>query len=289
MGTCWNCGTQITLKNEEVKCDNCKKVINYCCNYCKEWFSLYDESSNLKIKECKVCGYFICPKCGTCSQNCLKEIWQNEITKILSPEINYQNTPKLQLKINRILDFIESIKINHEQITCPNRKVSITYAKNRIKSCFVRILGYKCRDKKDLDKFKERFEEISNVNLGTQLTINQIREEGSYGQEYRDVFNLCVCLGKLKKQIARKTIDGEEIEFECWRRVEEGPCQLFDAKELMKKKCPKCKEKYDIEKEYCINEKCIYKKGKLTGQNRKLKLSISNKDICQLNRGGFKK
>lgn len=288
MGICWNCGTQITLKEEEIKCDNCGKVINYQCNYCHKWFLIYDEKREERVKECGICGFFICPYCGTCSQDCEKLKWQIEINKILSPEISYSTFPNLQEKINSLLNLIEEIKINKEQRQCP-KGVPITYAKNRIKSCIVRMLGYRTKSDKDLKAFVKRYQEIINVPIGIQLTINQSREEGSYGQEYRDIFNLAICRGKLKKQIIKKEIDGERKEIEVWRRVEDGQCPKLNTEKLLLKICSKCKKEYPLEspQEYCG---CYtYTKGKNKGWHPKLKLKISNKDICQLNRGSFLK
>lgn len=290
MSKCWNCGTELTLKDEEIKCDSCGKIVNFCCNSCHKWFSLYDEKKETKIKECSICGFFVCPYCGTCSPSCNKELWQIDITKILSPEITYSKFPNLQEKINLLLELIEDIKVNHDQVVCPERKVSITYAKNKIKSCVVRTEGYRCKNLLDVQKFRERLEKIGNVDIGIQLTINQSREEGTYGQEYRDVFNTCVCLGKLKKEIIKKDFDGTLKEIEVWRRVEIGQCPYLDLTDLIIKVCPnpKCKiNKFPLEAEYC--HECIYQKGKNKGQPYKLRLKISNKDICKLNRGLFKK
>lgn len=288
MGKCWNCFKEITLNEKEVRCDNCGKKINYQCHNCHKWFSIYDDKIKERRKECGVCGFFICPTCGVCGINCQKDLWNTEIMKILAPKIRYDNIPTLKEKVNKLLLFIEEIKLNREQKSCP-RNVPISYAKQRIKSFIVRTAGYRCKSDLDIRKFKERVEEIMNIPLGIQLTINQSREEGSYGQEYRDAFNYCICLGKLKEQKVKKDIDGEEKEFYVYRRVEDGSCPLLDLNELIIKFCPKCKEKYSLEKEFCDKTECVNKKGKYIGQNRKLKLKISNKDICQLNRGSFKR
>jgi len=280
MGTCYNCGIEITLKEEEVVCDNCGKVVNYPCHYCKKWFSIDD------TKLCGVCGFYVCPYCGTCGTDCQKEMWQTRITKILSPEISYETFPKLQEKINKLLELIEEIKISHDKRECP-KGVPITYAKNRIKSCIVRMKGFRVKNNADMRAFQRRIEEVGDLNIGETLTINQVREEGNYGQEYRDVFNYCVCLGKLKKEKRKKLIDDEEIEIEVYKRTENGICSNLNLKDLIIKYCPKCKEKYSLDDENCLN--CFYKKGKNIGKPFKLKLRISNKDICQLNRGEFEK
>lgn len=280
MGTCHNCGIQITLKDEEVICDNCGEVVNYPCHYCKKWFSIDD------TKLCGVCGFYVCPYCRTCRKDCQKEMWQTKITKILAPEISYETFPKLQEKINKLLELIEEIKISHDKRECSNG-VPITYAKNRIKSCIVRMKGYRVKSEEDMNAFKQRMEEVGNIDVGNILTINQAREDGTYGQEYRDVFNLCICLGKLKKERIKKLIDDEEVEIEVYKRVGNAQCPFFDIEKLIIKFCPKCKKEYSPNEENCPI--CFYKKGKNIGKPFKLKLRISNKDICQLNRGEFEK
>lgn len=288
MGKCWNCNTEITLKEEDIKCNECGKIVNYQCHACHKWFSIYDEKTEVKRKECKICGFFVCEYCGSCGMYCEKDLWQTQIMKILAPEINYQTIPNLQNKINNLLSFIEEIKISHDQKQCP-KKVPITYAKGRIKNSIARMKGYRIKSNSDLQKFNERVEEILSIPLGIQLTINQSREDGSYGQEYRDVFNYCICLGELKKQKIKKDFDGEEREIEIYRRINNGVCQFLDLKDLLLKICPKCKKEYPQDSliEYC--DCYVYQKGKKQGQNPKLKLKLSNKDTCQLNRSLFKK
>jgi hypothetical protein len=280
MGSCYNCGKEITLKDEEVICDNCHKVINYPCHYCKQWFDISE------TKECLVCGFYICPKCGTCGEDCQKDKWQTSITKILSPEITYTTFPSLQEKINKLLSLIEEIKISHDKKECLNG-VPITYAKSIIKSCIVRMFGYRVKSNEDMKEFEQRLEEVLNIQIGNTLTITQTRENGTYGQEYRDVFNYCICVGKLKKEKIKKLIDGEEIEFEVYKRTETAQCPYLDIKKLIIKFCPKCKKECQLNEENCST--CFYKKGKNIGQPFMLKLRISNKDTCQLKRGEFEK
>jgi hypothetical protein len=286
MGNCWNCGKQITLKDDEVRCDACGEVINYQCLVCHGWFSIWDEKTGEKIKQCGICGFFPCVYCGVCSPSCEKNLWQSQIKKILSPEIRLDNTPNLQEKINRLSEYIEEIKIGHEQRVCPN-KVSISYTKGRIKGCYVRTEGYRCKNLLDIQKFRERIDKVADVEEGTILTINKTREEGTYGQEYRDVFNACICLGKLKKEKTEKIIEGEKTTIEVWKRVQNEQCPYLDLKNLILKFCPECKRNYTPNYNQC--SVCVIKKGNNKGQPRQLKLKISNKDICQLNRGFFKR
>jgi hypothetical protein len=280
MGSCYNCGKEITLKNEEVKCDNCGKVVNYPCHYCKQWFDISE------TKECLVCGFYVCTYCGTCGVDCQKDKWQTSITKILSPEITYTTFPNLQDKLNKLLSLIEEIKISHDKKECING-VPITYAKSRIKSCIVRMFGYRVKSNEDMKAFRKRVEEVGSIDIGKTLTISQSREDGTYGQEYRDIFNYCICMGKLKKEKIKKLIDGEEIEFEVYKRTATAQCPYLDIEKLIIKFCPICKHEYSLDNENCT--KCIYKKGNKKGQPYKLKLRISNKDTCQLKRGDFEK
>jgi predicted RNA-binding Zn-ribbon protein involved in translation (DUF1610 family) len=286
MGTCWSCGKELSLQKDDTKCDSCGEEIYYRCNNCKELFLVYDEEIKQKRRECKVCGYFQCPHCGVCSLECERELWQTEITKILAPEITYTTYPSLQKKINRILEYIEDIKLSKEQKSC-ERDIPITYAKSRIKRAIIRMRGYKTKNKNDMDKFKERYEKVMDVQVGTELTINQSREAGTYGQEYRDIFNFAICRGKLKIIKVKKMVDGEEKEFLVYKRVENGDCKYLDMKDLVVKYCPSCKKIYDSKEWFCST--CQYKKGSKIGQYKPLKVKISNKDTCQLNRGCFKK
>lgn len=283
MSKCYNCGSEFTLKNEEVRCDNCKKKVNFPCHNCGKWFSISDEENN-KIKECKVCGFFVCPNCGTCGPNCQKNNWYVELKKII------QNDSI----IKKVIEFIEEIKLNKDQKSCL-RGVPISYAKGRIKSCFVRMQGFRIKNDLDLQRFKERVKQVTDLEinpLGKQFTINQTREAGSYGQEYRDVFNYLICKGKIKPIKIKKIVGDKEIEYNGFERIETSDCPLFDAKDLIQKECPnkKCKIGiYPLSEIECCCPECKYKKGKNKGQFYKLKLKISNKDICQLNCGDFKK
>lgn len=286
MSKCYNCGMKFTLKPEDIKCDSCGKIVNFVCHNCKEWFSIYDEENEIKLKECGVCGFFICPNCNVCGINCQKEQWHKKIKNILLNE-------KLNIdkKIILICDYIEEIKISKKQRVC-YRKVPISYARNRIKSCIVRMKGFRIKDEEDMRVFSQRVEKVLDKKIGEILTVNNSREKGSYGQEFRDVFNFCLCTGKLEKIKIKKLIDGEEVEFEAYKRVEKGSCPYLDVKDLIVKICPnkECKIKtYPLSQEECCDPRCNYKTGKNKGKPRKLKLKISTKDICQLNKGDFKK
>jgi len=99
-------------------------------------------------------------------------------------------------------------------------------------------------------------------------------------------------LGKLQKVNIKKLINNEEIEFIGYKRIENGTCPFLDLKDLIVKKCPnkECKIKsFPLSETHCCDPRCNYKSGKNKGQPRKLRLKISTKDICQLNRNKFKK
>ncbi|MHA1201319.1 MAG: hypothetical protein ACTSQ4_02205 [Candidatus Heimdallarchaeaceae archaeon] len=282
MSQCYNCGTEFTLSNEEVKCDSCHKQVNFPCHNCKQWFSISDNEGK-KLKGCAYCGFFTCPNCNTCGPSCEKSDHIQKVIEIINSE------KEIYEKAKDISDYFGDVKLGRDRRICP-RNVSISYAKSRIKRCFVKLKGHRIKNDFDLEKFKERFDLITDKPLGTKFTINQTREEGSYGQEFRDVFNLCICLGKLKKIKIVKKIDAEDIEYEGYKRIEESTCPKFDAEKLITKECSnkKCKIKsYPESQNECLCPECRYVKGVKKGQLRKLNLKISNKDICQLNRGDF--
>jgi len=274
MSKCYDCGTEFTLKEEEIKCDSCGNVVNFPCWNCKQWFSIAE------TKNCKTCGNYVCSHCGSCGEGCQKGMWCSRLKDILGIEIEEE-------KIQKILNLIEEIKIGKDRRCCPHG-VSISYAKGRIKSCIVRMKGYRIKNPADQKQFNKRVEEVIDIPLGTQLTVNQSREDGSYGQEYRDVFNLCICQGILEKKLIKK----EDIEYEMFERCEKGQCPMLDLNKLIIKVCKnkKCKIKeFPLSQTECCSPFCRYKKGSKKGQFFPLELKISNKDICQLNRGDFKK
>jgi len=278
MGTCYNCNTEFTLKEGEIKCDSCGKIVNFPCHNCGNWFSIAD------TKLCKTCGFYICPGCKICGIDCQKSEWTLRIKEIFGIELTEE-------KLKQLLDLIEEIKIGKERRCCPHG-VSISYAKARIKGCVIKMLGYRIKSKEDLNKFLERYDNITDVDLGKILTINQSREAGSYGQEYRDVFALAICRGKLKLKKIKKIINEKEIEYEVYERCETGQCPKLDMTNLIIKVCPnpKCKIKeFPLSQTQCCCPECKFKKGTKKGEFYPLKLKISNKDVCQLNRGDFKK
>jgi len=276
MGKCYNCQTEITLKDEETRCDNCGEVVNYCCWNCKKWFGV-DE-----VKECKVCGFYVCPDCGLCYSHCEKNVWCKEIKSILLPEVNHESTPNISDKLKQILNYIESIKTNKERKWCPNN-VPITYAKNRIKGCLARMEGFAKKSEEDTQKFKDRFDKLLGKPINYYFTITKIREEGSYGQEYRDVANLLVCLGKLK---LTKEIRKDKSVYWLYTRIEEKPCDNILKGNIVVARCQKCKRCYSKENLVCSHCK-PYTKGKDKGKQRRLNITTTNKDVCQLNRGEF--
>lgn len=287
MGTCWNCNTQLSLEKEQTKCDCCGEIILYKCNDCHTGFKIIDKETKLKLQECKFCGYFKCPSCGICSWNCDRFKWEKEILKIFVPEINQTNCPTILEKIRKIINFFEEIKSNSDRLSC-HRKVPITYAKARIKSLLARMEGLKVKNMGDQEAFIQRIDEITEIPIGEEKTISNVREKGSYGQEYRDVFNLLVCFGKFERNKRKIIIAGEEIEYEYFVRCEKEICSKLSKDNLILNECPKCKKIYSNELEHCSSCPPL-KKGKNKGEQRKLKKRLSNKDCCQLYRGDFNK
>ncbi len=290
MGSCWNCNTEITLGEERTKCDVCGNVIFYRCNNCKEEFKVLDKETKKKLRECKICGYFICPHCSICSLNCNKYEWEREILKILRPEITQGNQPTLLDKVKKIRKYFEYEKGGKENRVCSERGVLISYAKNRIKSLLAKSEGFRVKDGEDKNAFIKRIEEITAKELNTELKISEVREDGSYGQEYRDAFNLLVCLGKLK--IVKKSFekDGEIRKYDSYIRCEKEPCHLLSKDDLIINECKNQKhignKRFPLNATHCPTCK-TYQKGKDKGKLRKLKRRPNDKDSCQLYRGIF--
>lgn len=282
MGTCYNCNSEITLKDEETRCDSCGKIVRYWCQNCKQPFDVEKENKD-KIKECLTCGFFVCPNCGECGEYCQKKEWIQTIKKIFSPEINYLSVPNLEEKLKKIIQYIEEIKIGKVQTTCP-LGVPKSYAKNRIKLCLARMEGYAAKNTQDIINFKERLKHIEDMPIDYKFTISQEKEEGSYGQELRDVCNFCICSGELKVEEIKDKEDNKGL---LWTRINNPPCPNLEKGDVTFKKCNKCNKKFSKELDYC--PECIISKGPNKGKSPILILKTTNKDVCQLNRGLFEK
>ena len=285
IGGCWKCKTQLTLKDEEVQCDKCKTLIRWWCNSCKQPFDIVDKETNKKLLECKLCGYFNCPHCRTCLSNCDKWGWQKEILNILKRDIPIGQYPTLPERAREITELVINKKVSTDRKSCPERGVPISYAKNRIKSLMVKIDGFRVKDKEDRDAFLRRIEEITDMDIGVETTVTSTREKGSYGQEYRDAFNLMVCLGKFKIERINKK-DREET-YDVFVRCENGPCKFLEQDDLIITYCEKCQKHYPKEKEYC--DICYWERGENKNDMVKLKNKITNRDSCQCYRGLFNK
>lgn len=284
MGTCWNCNTQLSLQRDQTNCDNCGEIVFYKCNDCHQEFEVKDKKG--KLEECKMCGYFKCPHCGVCSWSCERYNWEREIIKILRPEITQASVPNLAQKVREIVNYVEFQKLSTDRMNCPIRGVPVSYAKNRIKSLLAKFEGFRVKDEDDREAFLKRFDEITETEIGTEMTVTSSREKGSYGQEYRDAFNLAVCFGKFEIQ-KRKHKDSEQ-EYEVFVRCENGACPKLARDDLIINHCPNCKTIYPLDATVC--SKCKpYQKGKQQGKLRELKKRLNNKDTCQSYRGSFVK
>lgn len=259
MGTCWKCGKDVFLKEEDTHCDSCKNIVRYVCNTCHKSFDVVDKATKEKLKECKWCNFFVCPNCSACSLDCSKYIHANKVKAILNGIIPIDKYDQLNNKAIAIVAYFEEIKMSHKRTMC-EFGVPKTYAKQRIKEIVCKMKGYRVRDENDMKAFEQKQEEVLDKNIGYEFTIGNTRDNGSYGQEYRDVFNFCVCMGKLKYQ--RKTFTTEkgiEITYDSWLRIEEGRCPFLDVDEVIVKRCPNCQKIYSRNEIYCLD--CLYKRG----------------------------
>lgn len=285
MGKCTYCRTDVFLKDEETRCDRCKKIVRYYCNTCKNPFDVQDKKTKKKEFECKWCGYFLCPNCNACSSTCSKFEHINKIKKILKEVIRIDKWGEMNIKSQEIVDYFEEVKMGREKTFC-ELGVPKTYAKERIKSILARMDGFQVRSLKDQKAFEARHKESLNKDIGYEFTIGNSRDDGSYGQEDRDVFNLCVCLGTLKYERKSWTNKkGIEIGYDSWIRVEENQCPNLDVKELIIKYCPQCSKPFSRNVEYC--DECKYKvnyKGHQIGELKRvaLKEKLSNNPTCKI-------
>jgi len=271
MGKCYKCGTEVTLSENNTKCPYCKTTLSYPCWNCKQWFEVADENGN-KRKECPVCKFFYCPNCSICGSNCKKRSWEQ-----------WLYDKELPRDLKKIIEYFGIQKVGAEEKRCP-REVGISYGKGKIKTCILKVKGYKSKNQNDTNAFAKRLDEISSIPIGISTTITKIRQEGTYGQEYRDAFNLGICLGLFK--IERKpNPDNEGVDIQMFTRIDGQPCEYWDASKLLWKECISCKKEYPLESEYCSS--CNYKRGKNKLQPVKLKLCKSDKDTCQYDRNNY--
>ncbi|HUW43664.1 MAG TPA: hypothetical protein VMV95_01725 [Bacillota bacterium] len=288
MGKCWNCGKDVFLSDEEVRCDNCFEVVRYWCHSCKNPFDVQDKN-NKKQNECKWCWFFKCPTCGVCGPNCQSNGHIEFIEKKIKPIVRVDGWGELTKISKAIVEYFEEIKMGHTRTQC-GFGVPKTYAKNKIKQILARMDGFRVRDFQDQKAFEDRQEAILDEDIGYEFTIGNTRDDGSYGQEYRDVFNLCVCMGTLEYKRKHFTNDkGIKIGYDSWTRIEKAQCPYLDANNLVVKTCPKCKRIFNKMVEYC--DSCLYPKGGKKhekGSPFKLIEKLSNNPTCK-NLSSFKK
>lgn len=274
MGKCYKCGVEVTLKEEETKCDNCGEILRYWCWNCQQGFNIESKELKKKIKECSVCGYFYCPNCGSCGKDCQKGEWVSTIREILGGDC-YLKLKNFEDKMTKLINFIEQLKLGKEHKNCP-KGVPISYAKDKIKYAAARMQGYRTKGNYDEEKFNQRLKQIEEMDIGTEFTIDSIREDGAYGQEYRDASNYGVCIGKLKVEYKKNKQDKE---YSLFKRGDGNPCQFLRLKDLVVDWCPLCKRRGVCQK--------LFSKGKKGGQQHQTTKKITNEDICQLSRGAF--
>jgi hypothetical protein len=270
MGKCYRCGSEVTLREEETRCDNCREILRYWCWNCKKGFDIENKETKEKLKVCSICGYFYCPECSVCGPSCESKIWLERLKEITdgcwTTEI-----------LKEVIEFIKEIKLGKKHKNCPYG-VPISYAKDKIKYSAARTQGYRSKNQYDTEKFLQRLKQIESMDIGAEFTIDSIREEGVYGQEYRDAANYGVCLGKLKV-IYKK--NKQDKEYTLFKREDNKNCQYILLKDLVFDWCQSCKTKGICQE--------VYSKGKNKGQSHTTIKKITNEDICQLPRGLFKK
>jgi len=268
------CGTEFTLKEgDKIICPNCGEL-PFKCWHCKEWISGI-------VKECKVCSpkFMICNNCGSCSEDCLLE----EHTINLQKRFFSTENIEISRKVARdIAEYFAQLNRGLVRKECP-RKVSISYAKGKNKSMAIRLQGVKIKNGNDHSAFMNRMSIINESEIGTEWTVDSIREDGSNGHEYRECFNILLCLGEIEK-FKKKNKQG--IYYEVWRRVSKEPCPRCNWNKLIEYRCPRSSCNKILEKGMqCI---CTYEKGKNKGEKPLAKAFKTKINFCNLPRKEFK-
>lgn len=275
MGKCFNCNNEVNLQDDQINCPFCNNILRYNCIKCHQEFLIINEK-NKKLKECRFCGYFICPHCSSCNLTCSRMNFGIELQNILQDILIKPFSEEHYLKILNSIDkyFLYSTK---DKTFCLFN-VPKSYAKERIKNILLRQNGLKNKNNNETIIFLNRFNDIKNKPIGTILTISSLREQGHYGQEYRDVCNYCICEGILKVNEISKDDDKNEIKY-VYERINGQNCINFN-KNIFLKKCPNKSCKYttkNIDEISC--KKC----------NKLLVIFDSKNSICILPNNQFKK
>lgn len=293
MGRCWKCGCELRLDGDEFICDNCNKIMGYSCWNCKNYFEVRNPKTKKKINECNICGYFYCPHCGTCGPNCDKNLWDKKILNILNGKYNIKGEliiSDIEKKLKRIIDFIEELKNEKkDHHVCPYGVYS-SYSRGykgkqgKIKQLLAKMNGIGVKSNLDAASFRKKLAQIIIFPQGKSFMINDIREDGRYGQEERDACNLGICMRELTGVIKTKN----KKKGILYTRLPKPKTQCFYLRQdnYITTRCPNCHKNFSNPKlqwflpkaTHCPN--CIYKKGKNKGQQYELKKKETNTFIC---------
>jgi hypothetical protein len=252
---------EINLKDKEPLCPHCGKN-PYQCWECK--FEIRGDE-----KLCSVCNFFNCPQCQLCSPNCL-------LPEILDHINGWTDHRK-------IVEYVFEKRGGAEKMFCPSRKVSISYAKTRNRFTFFKLKGEGFKNENDAKIYHERFESVLTTGGAKSWTITDIREDGSYGREFRDILNFCTCMGKVEKK--KEKIGTKE--FDVFSKSKKTPCEYLKTRNILSMQCKICDKVFDYGTIKC--DECKYRNGKKKGEYYNLKLRKSTTEMCQLPRREFKK
>jgi hypothetical protein len=302
MGTCWKCGTELRLIGKQWLCDNCNEPVGYRCWNCGFDFTIRDPTTKRNIEECRLCGFYYCPDCHYCASDCPRDEWVKLVFNILAGQTTLDNSliisnPKE--KVRRIVQLIENLKTEtKEHKVCPY-SVYASYARGRrgeqgrIKQLLAKMNGFGVKSNSDAEGFKLKFQKILTMETGSTFTINDLRENGRYGQEERDACNLGICMGELKGELITNKDNQKGIVYT--KIVSGGRCKYLRHDNFITKRCPHCNKDYNNSQmsyyqpniEYCPN--CVYKKGKRKNTFYQLISNETNTFTCNCPWNMFKK
>lgn len=251
MGKCQHCKVSMTIDDGDVViCPKCRQP-PYRCNTCHLPIGGAEQILGKNIFQCVICGFFICPSCGACGEQCNAPGHVKFLESVI-PEINKNQSWKI---IEYFVEFYRGLV--HR--SCPDG-VGISYAKGLNKTMALRLMGAATRTAEDRAAFERRFNEIAGAEIGTEFTIRGVRENGTHGQEYREVFNLGICLGKIQKvRVEKKSGSGKY--YDKFIRVERDRCKDCNW-DILEKEVEKKKRKNNIDfcnlaREMFVHEKDV--------------------------------
>jgi len=269
MSKCQKCGTEYKLQiidydtgKTESQCPTCNEEITFNCHNCQREFKVAD------TYECTWCGWFFCPSCHTCSEDCVGKVKFNKILDEIN--LNSSITGIMGFKNNSTFILYQRIGLLEQmqvQKVCP-LGVFQTSAKCRIPRLYGILQGY--IPKKDKDQYEQRLNKFMKEYFekeGYEFNVEDVVEKGRDGREEKDVIEYGFCLGCVR---LNKNYNNSKKVFVTTKLPN---CEYLNTPVLsVKRCCPRCKNEFE-NTDFC--PVCNILKGK----NRDKPLKLRRKKI----------